>query len=51
MAPDSRKRLIGNIVATMQGIPQRIRELQIKHFYKADPKYGPGVAEGIRLEN
>jgi len=49
LAPEARKRLIGNNVATMQGIPQRIQELQIKHFCKADPKYGQGGAEGLGL--
>ncbi len=50
MKPDAQQRLIGNIVGTMKGIPQRIQELQIKHFYKADPKYGQGVAEGLGLK-
>src|SRR5208282_5515084 len=50
MKPDAQKRLIGNIVGTMKGIPQRIQELQIQHFYKADPKYGQGVAEGLGLK-
>jgi catalase len=47
MTPAEKKRLIGNIVVTMASIPQRIQELQIKHFYKADPAYGTGVAEGL----
>ena len=37
MSPGARERLIGNIVASMQSVPQRIQELQIEHFYKADP--------------
>jgi catalase len=49
MAPDARERLIGNIVASMKSIPQRIQELQIGHFYKADPAYGTGVAKGLGL--
>ena len=49
MAPDARERLIGNIVSTMGTIPQRIQELQIRHFYKADPAYGTGVAKGLGL--
>jgi hypothetical protein len=32
MAPGARERLIGNIVASMQSVPQRIQELQIEHF-------------------
>ena len=49
LAPDARERLIGNIVGSMKGIPQRIQELQIQHFYKADPAYGTGVAKGLGL--
>ncbi len=50
MAPHARERLIGNIVASMKSIPQRIQELQIRHFYKADPAYGGGVARGLGLD-
>jgi catalase len=49
MKPDARERLIGNIVASMKSVPQRIQELQIQHFYKADPAYGTGVANGLGL--
>ena len=49
MKPDARQRLISNIVASMKSVPQRIQELQIQHFYKADPAYGRGVAEGLGL--
>ncbi len=49
MTADARKRLIGNIVASMQSVPLRIQELQIQHFYKADPEYGRGVAQGLGL--
>jgi catalase len=49
MPADARERLIGNIVGTMKGIPQHIQELQIQHFYKADPAYGTGVAKGLGL--
>jgi catalase len=49
MKPDARERLIGNIVASMKSVPQRIQELQIQHFYKADPAYGTGVAKGLGL--
>ena len=33
----------------MKSVPQRIQELQIEHFYKADPAYGTGVAKGLGL--
>ncbi len=50
MKPDARERLIGNIVASMNSVPQRIQELQIQHFHKADPAYGAGVAKGLGLD-
>jgi catalase len=49
MKPDARERLIGNIVASMKSVPRRIQELQVQHFYKADPAYGTGVAKGLEL--
>src|ERR1700745_1566392 len=49
MKPDVRERLIGNIVASMKSVPRRIQELQVQHFYKADPAYGTGVAKGLGL--
>jgi catalase len=49
LPPDARERLIGNIVASMKSVPRRIQELQIQHFYKADPAYGTGVARGLGL--
>jgi catalase len=50
MTADAKERLIGNIVASMSSIPRRIQELQIQHFYKADPAYGTGVAKGLGLQ-
>ena len=49
MPPGARERLIGNIVASMKSVPQRIQGLQVQHFYKADPAYGTGVARGLGL--
>jgi catalase len=49
MKPDARERLIGNIVASMKSVPQRIQEVQVRHFYKADPDYGTGVAKSLGL--
>jgi catalase len=49
MPADAKQRLISNIVASMKGVPRRIQELQIQHFYKADPAYGTGVAKGLGL--
>jgi catalase len=33
----------------MKSVPRRIQELQVQHFYKADPAYGTGVAKGLEL--
>ena len=49
MKPDARERLIGNIVASMKSVPQHIQKLQVRHFHKADPAYGTGVAKGLGL--
>ena len=50
MPADARQRLIDNIVSSLgNGVPQRIQELQLQHFYKADPAYGKGVAKGLGL--
>jgi catalase len=50
MPADAKERLIGNIVASMKSVPQRIQEAQIQHFHKADPVYGAGVASGLGLD-
>jgi len=49
MKPDEKARLIENIVNAMQSVPRHIQERQLQHFYKADPQYGKGVAQGLGL--
>ena len=49
MPADAKQRLIHNIVGSLGQTPKRIQELQVKHFYKADPAYGSGVAKGLGL--
>src|SRR5882672_6329174 len=49
LKPDEKRRLIQNIANHMRGIPRPIQELQIQHFYKADPAYGTVVAKGLGL--
>src|SRR5467141_3026662 len=49
MTQDARERLVGNIVASMGSVPREIQERQIRHFYKADPNWGRGMAEGLGL--
>jgi catalase len=50
MPADAKERLISNIVGGLSQTPKRIQELQVKHFYKADPAYGTGVAKGLGLD-
>jgi catalase len=50
MKQDAQDRLISNIVGSLGAVPRRIQELQIQHFYKADPAYGTGVAKGLGLD-
>jgi len=50
MPADAKERLIKNIVGSLGQTPRRIQELQIQHFYKADPAYGTGVAKGLGLD-
>jgi catalase len=47
LAPDAQRRLIHNIVMSMKGISEEIQTQQIKHFLKADVRYGRGVMEGL----
>lgn len=49
MSDDQKQQLFSNVVAAMQGVPERIRVRQLAHFYKADPGYGQGVAKGLGL--
>jgi catalase len=49
MKPDARERLIGNIAASLKHTPRRIQELQVQHFFQADPAYGAGVANALGL--
>jgi catalase len=50
MPTDARQRLIDNIAASLASVPRRIQELQVQHFFKADPAYGAGVAEALGLD-
>jgi len=49
MKPDEKARLVENIVNAMRPVPRHIQERQLRHFYKADPHYGQGVAQGLGL--
>jgi len=50
MTDDDRDHLIGNIVAHLGGAQGRIQLRQTSLFYKAEPEYGRGVAEGLGLD-
>ena len=50
MSAEEKTRLIGNLVGAMQGVPREIQVRQIRHFYKADPAYGEGVAKGLGID-
>src|SRR5260370_1165110 len=43
------RRIKNNVGSLGNGVPRRIQELQGRHFYKADPAYGTGVAKGLGL--
>jgi catalase len=49
MNADQKRQLIQNLVSAMKAVSNEIQERQIKHFYKADPAYGEGVAKGLGL--
>ncbi len=51
MPADAKARLIENIVNHMKSVPVEIQQRQLVHFYKADPAYGAGVAQGLGLES
>jgi catalase len=50
MSAEEKVRLIGNLVGAMQGVPRDIQLRQVRHFYKADPAYGEGVAKGLGID-
>ncbi|WP_308637947.1 catalase KatA [Paenibacillus silvisoli] len=50
MSDEERARLISTIVGAMKPVERvDIKLRQIAHFYKADPAYGQGIADGLGL--
>ena len=49
MDPAAQQRLFGNIARSMNGVPQEIVMRQLCHFFRADPAYGMGVAQALRI--
>jgi catalase len=47
LAADAQQRLIHNVVMSIKGVPPDIQVRQLQHFFKADPVYGRGIAEGL----
>ncbi|HLJ27035.1 MAG TPA: catalase [Candidatus Angelobacter sp.] len=50
MPKDTQQRLISNIVGSLGQASRHIQELQVTHFYKADPAYGEGVGKSLGLD-
>ena len=50
MTPDAQERLMDNIAAAMDGVPEEIVRRQIVHFHRADPAYGAGVARRMGVD-
>jgi catalase len=47
MDADAQARLIANLVGAMKPVPEAIQVRQIRHFIKADPALGMGIAQGL----
>ncbi len=49
MNAEQQAQLFSNIAEAMGGVPERIMQRQLVHFYKADPAYAAGVAQKLGL--
>ena len=49
MPAGEQKRLIKNIACSLKEAPKAIQKKMVKHFEKADPAYGKGIAKGLGL--
>ena len=49
MPENEKKDLINNLIGSMKTVSRHIQVLQLSHFYKADPAYGTGIAEGLGI--
>ena len=50
MSADQKRQLTDNLVGALRSVPKFIQVRQLKHFYKADPEYGKGVAVGLGVD-
>ncbi len=47
LTSDAQERLIHNIVMSMEGVSREIQGRQIRHFMKADVRFGRGLMDGL----
>jgi catalase len=50
MSGVQKEQLFHNYTAAMEGVPVEIINRQLMHCYKADPKYGAGVAKAVGIK-
>ena len=50
MNESQQEQLFSNIAEAMDGVPERVVVRQIVHFFRADPAYGRGVADKLKLD-
>ena len=50
MTADQKQPLFNNIKEAMDGVPVKIIQRQLVHFYRADPAYGAGVAKALGID-
>eukprot|EP00898_Chlorokybus_atmophyticus_P008130 jgi/Chlat1/8318/Chrsp78S07741 len=50
MKQDEKERLITGICVSMKEVPRFIQERNIVHFYRCDPAYGEGIANGLGVD-
>lgn len=49
MSPEQQKVLFANTARNMIGVEKHIKIRHIEHCYKADPKYGEGIANALEI--
>jgi catalase len=50
MTPAQKERFVGNIADNLQHAPREIQLRQLCFFFRADPSYGTGVANGLGID-
>ena len=50
MTAEKQDRLTTNIAKKMESVTDGVKQRQLPHFYKADPKYGEMVARKLGME-